>query len=96
MQRFTTSPEPQAKKATWGQKCWKLYVNAQDIAIIPHFKRSFLEAYSSVSFHKLPKTVNDNAYELNYYLLLLEHAVRKRLRGGEGGRDKITMTQISI
>lgn len=65
------------EKATWGQKCWQLYVNSQDITIISHFKRSFLEAYSSVSFHKLPKTVKDNAYELNYYLILLEHAVRK-------------------
>lgn len=40
-------------------------------------KKSFGRAYSSVSFHKFPKTVKDNADELNYHLLLLEHAARK-------------------
>lgn len=56
--------------------CWQFYLNSQDINIISHFKKSFLGADSSVSFHKFPKTVKDNADELNYYLLL-EHAVRK-------------------
>ena len=43
-------------------------------------------AYSSVSFHKFPKTVKDKADELNYYLLL-EHAVR----GDEGEGEEEEM-----
>lgn len=42
-----------------------------------HLKRAFAGAYSSVSFHKFPNTEKDNVDELNYYLFLLEHAVRK-------------------